>query len=365
MFCRKTLLVVASILHILQSAETPLTPKTPSRPPTLPDEAFVLVDYTRPILPFTDASEYGSYLAAHQLALRNISCTAKNTPSVVFNDLAKVALFVDVVQRARQASTTKLDLFGLTVDLEDVDNLQYLFMGTAYVARRLGVKRWLREVLRTIFILGGLLFCAALNLGEGSEAVDAAIAVVLQPCRSRRSSIVRIHRKPRQARRQACAMARTCRRLVCSVIRYLDARLLLMTVLSFEIPPVHLASALVLDGTAFSGLTASLCRTISLQVQFYRQARRRAYALACNSIRLVNSVVRYLDVRLLLMTVLSFNIPMVHLACALLLDGTAVHVLATKIPIFRHIPDDLSSTPVIKARRAKKRYKRGRKTKPQ
>ncbi|KAK7033394.1 hypothetical protein R3P38DRAFT_3265320 [Favolaschia claudopus] len=362
MFLRKSFLVVASLLHILQSAETPLTPKTPSRLPTLPDEAFVLVDYTRPILPFTDASEYGSYLAAHQLALRNISCTARNTPSVVFNDLAKVARFVDVVQRARQASTTKLDLFGLTVDLEDIENAQYLFMGTTYVARRLGVKRWLREVLRTIFILGGLLFSAALNLGEGAEAVDAAIVVVLRACRTRRPSTVKLNRP---ARRRTYTTARKCRRLVQSVVRYLDARLLLMTVLSFEIPPVHLASALVLDGTAVSGLAASVCRSISLQVQFYRQARRRACAMALKSIRLVYTVMRYLDVRLLLMTVLSFNIPMVHLVCALLIDGTALRVLATKIPNFRHIPDDLSLTHVIKARRAKKRYKRGRKTKPQ
>ncbi|KAK7033388.1 hypothetical protein R3P38DRAFT_3265315 [Favolaschia claudopus] len=364
MFFRKTLLVVASILHILQSAETPLTPKTPSpsRLPALPDEAFVLVDYTHPILPFTDASEYGSYLAAQQLALQNISCTARAIPSVAFDDLAKVALLVDVVQRVRQASTSKLNVLGLTVDLEDLDNAQYLFMVTAYAARRLGVKRRSREVLMAICILGGLLVSSVLRFGEGPEPVDVVVAVVRQVCRTRRPSLTKVRRT---TRRQAYDMVRKSVHLAHSHVRYLDVRLLLMTFMSFEMPIMHLAWALVLDGTAVSGLAASVCSCVSLQVQIYRQPRRRACAIARKSTHLVHSVVLYLDIRLLLMTVLPFDIPMVHLAWALLLDGTALRVLATKVTMFHHVPDEVFPSPIIKARRAKKRYKRGRKTKPQ
>ncbi|KAJ7455236.1 hypothetical protein B0H11DRAFT_248745 [Mycena galericulata] len=368
MFFRRFTLLAASALAFMTSVHTPEVIQAPSLSVTAPPLALrlptcMMGSYHRPRLGFTPIN---------------------NTNTTFFSDNTHTFLAPLAVPRSiiplyppipLAHSPPRLGVIDHLADL-DFDKLDLVFAGTLTFARFIRAKTgivWWRACLWVI-VFGELVIWEGLGLGEdgatwqqlvliGRAGVDALLSLlaVISAVKWRRALAFGF-----------------------GVVRQVSA-IPGVVLIPFDVPLAHLVASFASDGTLVSVLAERFSfvhrllrilrpspKPLVCPKKRYKHQRRRAKGQP--SVVSAKSRIRrgcYLGVDVLLhvlkisgVVTLFIDVPISHLAYALCLHGTLVATLADRFPLIRKLLCMIYPPPTYSIRRAKKRYKRGAKTKP-
>ncbi|KAF7374611.1 hypothetical protein MSAN_00345700 [Mycena sanguinolenta] len=396
MFYRRLFALAASVLSFLSSVETP-------------SPGVVLIS----------SKSISSYPAS--IWVDDLDTLANRSPANVareFRLVEELAVFIEPPgpsttsaphdNRPAPTRTSKFDIIGFSIDLDDVERLHFAYTVTTFLARQFGRKtrfawwRLLVDVLKGALVLGGMVVRLGLGLGESTECIEV-------------TAVFNVPTSMDWLRRLATVSSRRVRRVARCILNLVRATDLSLLITCFELPsasPLAVSDFTDLDKVVFTyfatvHITRRLCATTGLPwwravrdasiaawglggavVSFgYRlggtndeslaalysihcgvvSSGRRARILARKRYRAVQSRVPRIQSTDVLFLVtffsLPFEVPLGHLVHALVLNGTVLSILAKYLPFTHPFLEFFSPPPALKIRRATKRYQRGRRVK--
>ncbi|KAF7374598.1 hypothetical protein MSAN_00344400 [Mycena sanguinolenta] len=378
MFYRRLFSLAASVLSFLSSVETP-------------SPGVVLIS----------SKSISSYPAS--IWVDDLDTLANRSPANVareFRLVEELAVFIEPPgpsttsaphdNRPAPTRTSKFDIIGFSIDLDDVERLHFAYTVTTFLARQFGRKtrfawwRLLVDVLKGALVLGGMVVRLGLGLGESTECIETGDGV--------------------ESQGPSCRLVHP--QLVLNLVRATDLSLLITC---FELPsasPFAVSDFIDLDKVIFTYFaTAQITRRLCARTGFpwwkalrdasimawglggavvsfgYRlggtneESLAALYSIHCAALSLgrrarILARKRYRAVQSRVPRIQSIDffplpseIPLGHLVQALVLNGTVLSLLTKHLPFAHPFLELLSSPPTPKIRRATKRYQRGRKVK--